>query len=132
MESKNSIRKSTRVPLNLEVIINYEDKEIKAKTHDISIDGMFVEPNEKLIINSLIHCYIFLPGIKEPLSALAKVLYDGIYTYTGKTSFYGVGLNFMQITEEARNYLKSYLEKEFYHIKKYRIPRKISNNIKND
>ena len=127
MNSKNIIRKSTRVPLNLNVIVNYLDKEIKAITHDISIDGMFIEPSEKLCVNSLIHCYIFIPEREEPISILAKVLYDGIFTYTGKESFYGVGLNFMQITDESRAYLKDFLNKEFYHSKKYRIPRKISN-----
>lgn len=128
MDLKNIIRKSTRVPLNLNVIINYLEKEIKAITHDISIDGMFIESNEKLDKDSLVHCYLFIPDRREPITALAKVLHDGIFTYTGKESFYGVGLHFIEMTEEGRNYLKKYLEKEFYHCKKYRVPRKISSN----
>lgn len=128
MEPKNIIRRSTRVPLNINVIVNYSNKEIKAVTHDISIDGMFIKSNEKLDKNSLVHCYLFIPDREEPISTLAKILYDGFFTYTGKESFYGVGLHFIEMTEEGRDYLRKYLEKEFYHCKKYRVPRKISSD----
>jgi PilZ domain len=125
LEIKNSfIRKSTRIPLKLKVLLNCEDKEIEAITHDISADGMFIEPQKSLTMNSLLNCYLFIPDREEPLSMLARVKYTGYFTYTGKESFYGAGLFFTQFTEETKELLKKFLEKQFYQCKNFRRPRK--------
>jgi hypothetical protein len=118
------IRKSSRIPLKLRVLLTYQEKEIEATTHDISSDGMFIEPKEKLEINVQLNCSLFLPENKEPLSMTAKVRYDGIFTYTGKDTFYGAGLYFTELTDDVKKLLKQYLEKQFYQCKNFRRPRK--------
>ncbi|OGF63071.1 MAG: hypothetical protein A2Y62_02475 [Candidatus Fischerbacteria bacterium RBG_13_37_8] len=131
MFSNPIMRKSTRVPLKLKVILQRDNKEIESYTHDISVDGMFVQSVEKIQINTLINCSLFLPEQQEPLSILSRVMYDGIFSYTGKESFYGIGLNFMEITDESRKILKTYLDKQFYQCKNYRIPRKLNQSTDN-
>lgn len=118
------IRKSTRIPLKLKVHLTYQENEIEAVTHDISIDGMFIEPQNKLETNALLKCYLYLPNKEEPLSMLAKVKYEGIFTYTGKDSFYGAGLSITQLAEDTKKILKEYLNKQFYQCKNFRRPRK--------
>ena len=118
------IRKSSRIPLKLRVLLTYQEKKTEATTHDISCDGMFIEPKEKLEINAQVNCSLFLPENKEPLTMLAKVRYDGIFTYTGKDTFYGAGLYFTELTDDIRKLLKQYLEKQFYQCKNFRRARK--------
>ena len=82
-------------------ILEMRKTETNTNTHDISLGGMYIVSDQKLVVGNILHLDITLPGKTKRLAAFGEVVWS-------KDS--GAGLRFMMIKNEDLETLKLFME----------------------
>ena len=101
-------RESVRVKKALEIVYSSNSPPIHARLDDLSETGMFVETSHPLEVGALVDFTLVLPDDKigEPLRG------KGMIAWADKTV--GVGIRFVDLTDEDRERVKWYVAEVFF------------------
>jgi hypothetical protein len=83
-------------------IVQWRRQEINALVLDVSLSGMYMMVNEKLLTGNIIRVDVTLPPKPEPLTFYAEVIWSNEQ---------GAGLRFIEMWPQDIDVLKAYMEK---------------------
>jgi len=95
-------RRRTRVSFATRVVIKFENSEIEteASTQDVSLNGMFIESEDKIPLGTACSVKIYLPGATEDMA----LHIDGRVCRHAQS---GVGINFEAMDPDSFSHLKN-------------------------
>jgi len=101
-EKREHPRTDVRWPLKVYV----NDNPIEGETMNISFDGISICCDEPLPINEVVNISIE-PIDNQPIVVSGKVVWADVYGIVDKNTTYGMGICFVEISEENRNHYNS-------------------------
>ncbi|MDH3975849.1 MAG: TIGR02266 family protein [Deltaproteobacteria bacterium] len=105
-----AVRKSERLPITLEVNFKTELEFLNSKTRNISAGGMFIRTFYPLPEGTELNVRFSIPEIEVDFSVVAKVVWSAVVRESEDES--GMGINFLNMSEEKSEILKNYIEKK--------------------
>lgn len=103
-------RQSDRLPITLEVNYKTELEFLNCKTKNISAGGMFIRTFYPLPEGTELNVRFTIPEIELDFSVIAKVVWSAVVKEHESES--GMGINFMNMSQEKSKILKSYIEEK--------------------
>lgn len=103
-------RKELRIPEVLDLHFKNRQERIKAYSENISEGGIFIKTKEPLLQYERFTLNLFLPDDPEPLKAECEVSWNRFVTEDSKTGSSGMGVKFIQISQNDLNKLKRVLK----------------------
>jgi c-di-GMP-binding flagellar brake protein YcgR len=111
IERRNYPRIQVKVPIKYRVLddqkeiqslLERKEKEISTQTIDLSIGGLYIASEEKLLIGSILRLEMAFSENQKSLSAFAEVVW---------TNSSGGGVHFLAVQEENVEFLRTYISK---------------------
>ncbi|MGV7222501.1 MAG: PilZ domain-containing protein [Nitrospinales bacterium] len=100
-DNNENNREFSRVPIKIEVILEFEGKIIESfSTQDLSMKGIFIETNEVLPEGSNCEISLFPAGHSDPLKLIIKGLVQ-------RRVDSGMGIKFTEIDFDSYSHLKN-------------------------
>ena len=94
------------------VQIKTDQKDVRGKTHDISLNGVYISVPENLDEGILIRLEVYLPGEARPLEASGRIAWSNQGDNRPKPFYpHGYGIEITDFENEDEEYLGQYLEK---------------------
>lgn len=105
---KEDKRKAVRVKKALEIVYSSKSPPIQARLDDLSETGMFIETSHPLEVGALVDFTLVLPDAEaaEPIKGKGEI------AWTDKTV--GVGVKFLDLSDEDRARIKWYVAEVFF------------------
>lgn len=99
-----------RILVQWPAVVETPHGSVKGETKDISVDGVFIFcANEPEIGESF--PVLLKPSEQRTISIVGAKIWSGSFTIDNKTVF-GMGVQFINISAEDRNYIAALVEKE--------------------
>ena len=95
-------RTNPRFKIELNVIIKGINRDFKAHTVDLSLNGIFLKTTQKFPIASFVEMIIEVLPLKQNIEVLGKIIH--------KRAKIGVGIEFIEYAEGSKEILKSLVE----------------------
>ena len=105
MATKTERRKEPRIEVSWPVAVFAEHGTIEGETRNISIDGLAVFCEEPLRLNESYRISISPPD-HPAVGITGKVVWSDLYGIEGDDTTVGMGVCFVEISEEDRGYLE--------------------------
>jgi hypothetical protein len=111
MEKRDHPRMSVKLPVkfflaeadeDINRIVQWRKQDINALVLDVSLSGMYMMVNEKLLTGNIIRVDVSMPPKPEPLTFYAEVIW---------ANEQGAGLRFVEMWPDDIDILKAYMEK---------------------
>ncbi len=108
-ERRRAVRISPPLTLRFIVYSRNKSKEFVASVKDISLEGVRIELTEKLAKGSMIEAQIYSPELPS-IDLIGTVVREVDFDRDGRIS-YEIGMQFLEMSDEARERLRNYLVK---------------------
>jgi c-di-GMP-binding flagellar brake protein YcgR len=107
-EKRSSPRVNARIPLQFKDIQRPIETYTGSLTKDISVGGAQFASSEFLSIFTRLLLEVSIPSFSRPIKAISKVAW---IQKAPRSTQYNVGLQFMDMTEEDKKHLSSFIAK---------------------
>ena len=97
-------RKYPRIEVRWPVVLTDNQGNIEAETKNISVNGVFIESNQKLRLVETYQLSIKPPD-HQPIKVTGKVIWSDSYVKTSKDIIYGFGIGFLEINDKDWSFL---------------------------
>ena len=104
-------RRHRRILVNWPVVVQTPRGVIEGETRDISEGGIFVEYPEHPDLGEEFQA-IIKPSRDRTIMVTGKKAWCGNININGKTSYSGMGVRFMEISPEDRQFISALVEKK--------------------
>lgn len=105
MASRTERRKEPRIEVRWPVAVLAEHGTIEGETRDISVSGLAIFCDEPLRLNELYRMSISPPN-HPAVGVSGKVVWSDLYGIEDDDTTVGMGICFVEISEEDRKYLR--------------------------
>jgi c-di-GMP-binding flagellar brake protein YcgR len=108
-------RKSRHYPrlrIRWPVYAQTAEQTIAGETESLSTRGAYVRCSQPLRINEVLDITINTPNSHRTLTARAEVVWSNMYGYDDELTPRGMGLRFLEISEEDQRYISGLLTEE--------------------
>lgn len=103
-------RQHPRALVHWPVVVEANQGSIEGETKDISVDGVFILCSEEPE-NGETFPIIIMPSEKRFISVVGEKVWSGTFDFHQMT-LYGMGVRFIHISPDDRQYLAAFVEKE--------------------
>lgn len=109
MDNRNERRKYSRIKIKWPVTILADHGSLQGEALNIHSEGIFVYCGEPLSLNREYQMSVSPPNHKA-LAIRGKVVWSDLYGLDNEQNTYGMGVCFMEITDEDRHFLEEMLK----------------------
>ena len=103
-------RRYERLPITLEVNYHTEMEFLNARTRNLSAGGMFIRTLYPLPEGTELNIKFAIPEIKIDFSVTARVVWSARGAPKGGADEAGMGINFLNLSEEKAKIITHYIE----------------------
>lgn len=103
-------REHDRLPITLEVNYNTEMEFLNSTTRNLCVGGMFIHTNYPLPEGTEMNVKFSIPEISVEFSSAAKVVWAAISSQKGDEEESGMGINFINLSEEKCKKIEQFIE----------------------
>ena len=103
-------RRKPRTPLSFSLTFRNQKSLIKATSRDVNGLGVFIKTDRPLEEGAHFNLKLLLPGYSEPLRLGCEVVWRRSQTHDPKGAPLGMGVKFIQITEEDRRRMEKAID----------------------
>jgi c-di-GMP-binding flagellar brake protein YcgR len=102
--------KRTNISIDVEYDLSSEQVWLESRTRDISGGGICLITTERLSLRSEVELRFQLPDQDLLIMAVGKVVWTDEVQTSKKEILHAVGIQFVKIPDEARDYIMKYVE----------------------
>lgn len=103
-------QRDPRIPKALAVTYQDGPSLVKAYAKDISPGGLFISTNNPLKQGEKFHLRLQIPGLLEPMEIQCEVAWARLQEEQKSTAPFGMGVKFIDLTDENRELLQPYIQ----------------------